>query len=225
MQPRKARPMPTLDRNRPSRRDKWQTSPGMRASLSMVVLGLACAVGCATAEDSVGEAPDTGAGGFGAKGGSGGFGAKGGSGGYGGTGAYGGTSASGGSGALGGFGASGGSGGFGGLGGSDAGTDSGSDASANGFGPCITQSDFDKQGQGSNVFGFCANPFAGFACIFGNCQKDGVNPGDLVCSPTCVCAPLPPICGSDAGADADDADDASDSSDAMDAASDADASD
>ena len=197
---------------------------GMRASLSMVVLGLAYAVGCATAEDNVGDSPDTGAGGSGAKGGSGGYGAKGGSGGTGAYGGTGGTSGLGASGGTGGFGASGGTGGFG---GSDAGTDgdAGTDASATGFGPCVTQSDIDNQSTQPFQIGFCSNPFAGFLCI--SCSNDAVNPGDVVCSPGCLCVPLPPICGSDAGldGDADDADDASDSSDApADAAGDADAS-
>jgi hypothetical protein len=83
-----------------------------------------------------------------------------------------------------------------------------------GFGDCITQSDFDNQDSAGP--GFCLNPFGAFGCIFGGCADDGVNAGDIVCSPTCVCAPRPPICMPDAGVDASSLDAATD-----DAASDA----
>jgi hypothetical protein len=88
----------------------------------------------------------------------------------------------------------------------------------------VTQTDVDNQGL--NVMGFCNNPFGVFGCLA--CQNPGVNPGDLVCSPICVCAPMPPICGSDAGTDALDESDAMDESDAIDesdAGDEADASD
>jgi hypothetical protein len=77
-----------------------------------------------------------------------------------------------------------------------------SSSGGTGFGPCITQAEFDNQ-NGPFMIDFCANPFAGLACALANCANAGVNPGDIVCSPNCVCAPMPPICGTtlDAGVD------------------------
>jgi hypothetical protein len=66
-----------------------------------------------------------------------------------------------------------------------------------GFGSCVTQAQVDAQSTQLFEVGFCVgNPFACLAC-----PNDAVNPGDLVCGPNCVCAPLPSICGSDAGTD------------------------
>lgn len=77
----------------------------------------------------------------------------------------------------------------------DAGLDAAADGGT-GFGPCVTQQDIDGQSTQPFEIGFCHNPFA---CIL--CPNNAVNPGDIVCSPNCLCAPLPPRCGSDAGAD------------------------
>jgi hypothetical protein len=63
----------------------------------------------------------------------------------------------------------------------------------------VTQQDVANQSTQPFQVGFCFNPFACFGC-----PNDAVNPGDIVCAPACVCAPLPPICGSDAGTDAPD---------------------
>jgi hypothetical protein len=49
--------------------------------------------------------------------------------------------------------------------------------------------------QGSLGPGFCTNLYDGLVCGLA-CPNKGVNPGDPVCSPTCVCALMPPICGS-----------------------------
>jgi hypothetical protein len=196
----------------------------MRAALILGVLGVAWAAGCATAQNDLGPAVDAGPDGSGGHvGGSGGVGGgKGGTSGTGGTGGFG---------ATGGLGGTGGFGGTSGLGGTsgDAGVDGDSGVGGDGFGACVTQQEIDSQGSGTQI-GFCPNPFAGFGCAFGGCTSDGVNPGDIVCSPACVCAPLPPLCtdggadadtDADADADADDGADADDSSvDASDAASD-----
>ncbi|MFT3775126.1 MAG: hypothetical protein QM820_58005 [Minicystis sp.] len=58
----------------------------------------------------------------------------------------------------------------------------------------MTQAEVDAQSSQPFEVGFCFNPFACFLC-----PDNAVNPGDVVCSPSCVCAPLPPICGTDAG--------------------------
>jgi hypothetical protein len=71
----------------------------------------------------------------------------------------------------------------------------------------VTEQDIASQGSGTKLIGFCPNFFAPFLC--GGCLDDAVNPGDPVCSPNCVCTPLPPICGSDAGSDVIDEGDAS----------------
>jgi hypothetical protein len=150
------------------------------------------AVACATAQDELDETQDA------SSGGSGGFGAF----------SSGGSVASGG---TGGFTPSGGTGGTGGSGGSlsDASTGGGaSDAapdapvdsgSASGFGPCVTHAEIANQ-SGPFMIGFCINPFACFLC-----PDDAVKPGDVVCSPKCLCVPLPPLCVDDAGADSGDA--------------------
>jgi len=186
----------------------------MRASVAMVVLGVLWAVSCASPTDELGPDSDSGVGATGGKGGSGGFG--GGKGGSGGSSATGGSSGFGGGSGSGGLGGSGGSGG---VGGSDAGDASdapldGND-SATGFGPCVTQAEIDSQGGGFMV-GFCPNPFACFGCL-----NDAVNPGDIVCSPKCICTPLPPLCvdGGDGGDDGGDgeAGDAADAGDAVEA--------
>lgn len=179
----------------------------MRVPALSVILVVAWVASCATAEDDLYTNPD-GGGGVGAKGGSGGTGAKGGTGGFG----------SGGSGASGGFGGSGGtgnafgggglgsSGGFGGVGGTG-GVD-GSIEAATGFGPCVTEAEVAAQSSQPFQIGFCFNPFACFGCF-----DDAVNPGDIVCGPTCLCQPLPPLC-TDAGPDAADDADAGDAADA-----------
>jgi hypothetical protein len=178
----------------------------MRVTAAGMVLVLAWAVSCATAEDQLTTNPDGGG-----KGGTGGFGAKGGTGGAGGTGAnggsgnFGGSGGFGGTGGLGGTGGFGGTGGLGGTGGFDGSVEAGDGALPTGFGPCVTQAEIDNQ-SGPFMIGFCNNPFLCFLC-----PDDAVNPGDIVCSPGCQCVPLPPIC-SDAGVDA--SDDAEDGSDA-----------
>jgi len=178
----------------------------MRVGLTLLGLGILGFVACATPEDELGSDPDASAGGFGGgKGGSGAFGGgKGGSGGSGGSSGFGASGGSSGFGASGGSGGLGASGGSGGAGGNDAGpTDAGSDAdagSASGFGPCVTQAEIDAQGAPFTL-GFCVGAI--FGCAFA-CPNDAVKPGDMVCSPKCICAPLPPIC-SDAGSDAGDA--------------------
>ncbi|HMR04189.1 MAG TPA: hypothetical protein PKA88_00360 [Polyangiaceae bacterium] len=160
----------------------------------VVAFGLIAASGiaaaCATTEDDLGTALDSGLGG------SGGFG------GYG----TGGTPLTGGTG-----GTTGGTGGTSGSGGvlSDASTGgSSSDASSDGpvdagnpsgFGPCVTHAEIANQ-SGPFMIGFCGNPFA---CLL--CTDDAVKPGDIVCSPKCLCVPLPPLCIDDAGADSGDA--------------------
>jgi hypothetical protein len=179
----------------------------MRLAVLSVILVVAWAASCATAEDDLYVDPDAatgakgGSGGTGAKGGTGGTGAKGGSGGSGASGGFGG---SGGTGGAFGGGGLGGSGGFGGFGGSDAAVEA-----AQGFGPCVTEAEVASQSSQPFQVGFCFNPFACFGCL-----DDAVNPGDIVCGPNCLCAPLPPLC-TDAGTDADvdaetDADAASD---------------
>ncbi len=71
------------------------------------------------------------------------------------------------------------------------------DAGVDGFGACVTQSEVDDQindqGEPPYFLGFCPNPFGIFGCAL-VCPNPAMNPGDSVCSPTCVCAPLPPIC-------------------------------
>jgi hypothetical protein len=81
----------------------------------------------------------------------------------------------------------------------DAGPDADDGGSPSGFGPCVTQQDIASQSSQPFEVGFCFNPFACFAC-----SNDAVNPGDIVCSPKCLCVPLPPLCMSDAGPDAPD---------------------
>jgi hypothetical protein len=66
-----------------------------------------------------------------------------------------------------------------------------------GFGPCVTQAQVNAQSTLPEQVDFCDNNL--FACLF--CSCPGVHPGDIVCSPTCLCAPMPPICPDDAGTD------------------------
>jgi hypothetical protein len=187
----------------------------MRLGFSLVALGFICGLGCATSTSELGPDDDSGAGGFGgSKGGSGGFGGS--KGGSGGTSASGGTSGFGGSGGSSGLGGSGGSGGSDASGGSGGTQPDGSadaaDSSASGFGDCVTQKEVDAQSTQPFQIGFCFNPFACFAC-----SNDAVKPGDITCSPKCLCVPLPPICGDDAGSDAADAAESGDAADASDA--------
>ncbi len=170
-------------------------------------LGSGIAIGCATTEDELGENQDSGAGG--------GIG-------------LGGFTGSGGTVGSGGVTSSGGSGGGSGTGGTpsdasvDASTDASSDGAAeagdagdpSGFGPCVTEADIAGQ-SGPFMIGFCPNPFACFLCT-----NDAVKPGDIVCSPKCLCVPLPPIC-TDGGVDGGDAGDASSDGSVPDASSDA----
>jgi hypothetical protein len=182
-----------------------------RTIAGALVLGVAWSVGCATSEHDPGVVNAAGSGGLGGTGGSSGFG--GGTSGSGGTAASSGSGgasggeASGGVGGLGGSGASAGVGGIGGASGSDAGVQEGGLPA--GFDDCVTQQQIDSQSSGGAVIGFCPNPFAALlGCLA--CFEDAVQPGDVTCSPTCICAPLPPLCGSDAGVDADGGVDASD---------------
>jgi hypothetical protein len=168
----------------------------------LIGLALGWSFACATPDDDLGMF-DAAAGG---SSGQGGFGGGSGSGGKAASGGTGGTSGSGASSGFGGVGGVGGGSGSGGLDGS-AGVDAGDSGSSNGFGPCVTQQEIDAQSTGALFMGFCPNPFGVFACAF-VCPDDAVMPGDLVCSPICLCAPLPPLCGSDAGVDGDAADDA-----------------
>jgi hypothetical protein len=162
----------------------------MRGSLLLgILVAGGIAVACATTEDGLGAEQDSGLGG------NNGFG------GYftGGTTGSGGVVGSGGA-------VSGGSGGVGGSGGglSDASTGGGSSDAASdgpvdagdpsGFGPCVTHAQIANQ-SGPFMIGFCGNPFA---CLL--CTDDAVKPGDIVCSPKCLCVPLPPLCIDDAGA-------------------------
>ncbi len=184
----------------------------MRRLIAVATLVAMWIGGCATTEEDVGG----GTGGTGAGAGLGGSGnyTFGGSGGVGGSSATGGTGGSSASGGSGGTAASGGSGGFGGTGGSGGSVgDAAADVEAgsiDGFGPCVTQAEIDSQSSQPFQIGFCFNAFACFLC-----SSDAVNPGDIVCSPNCLCVPLPPLCTEDGGTDA--------SSDAGDASADADA--
>ncbi|MEZ4222202.1 MAG: hypothetical protein R3B13_14800 [Polyangiaceae bacterium] len=164
----------------------------MRGFAAVSVVAFAWLASCATAEDEVGENHT---GGTGGKVGIGGF-------------------ATGGLPATGGKVGTGGTSGSGGTGGaldasSDATLDATTDAadadagSATGFGACVTEAEIANQSPPFGA-GFCANVFFCFGC-----PNDAVKPGDLVCSPKCICAPLPPLC-TDGGTDAGDAGDASD---------------
>ncbi len=182
----------------------------MRSRVTLLALGFVCSVGCATSTTDLG--PGDGDGGSGGAGGSGG-GIGGSKGGTGGSSAGGGTSGFGGSGGSSASGGAGGFGGVGGVGGSggaplDSGADAPDSGSASGFGDCVTPQEIAAQSSQPLQVGFCFNAFACFGCL-----DDAIKPGDVVCSPKCLCVPLPPICGSDAGSDAADSADDSDAGD------------
>ncbi len=181
----------------------------MRSRVTLLALGFVCSIGCATSTTDLG--PGDGDGGSGGAGGSGGgSGGSGSKGGTGGSSAGGGTSGFGGSGGSSASGGAGGFGGGGGVGGAplDSGADATDSGSASGFGDCVTPQEIAAQSSQPLQVGFCFNPFACFGCL-----DDAIKPGDIVCSPKCLCVALPPICGSDAGSDAADSADDSDAGD------------
>ncbi len=54
----------------------------------------------------------------------------------------------------------------------------------------MTQAAFNNQDAVGPAF--CENILEVFNCLA--CMNDCVNPGDVCCSPTCVCAAMPPFC-------------------------------